>query len=250
MCILHVIMPLWAWGVGHVVFGDDVYTITGLLLGMIIPTGITSVMWVSIYRGNIPLTLAVILLDTFLSPFIVPYAMSLLIGAKVEMNILGMMSGLLWMVVIPSLLGMLCNQVSKGKAKTVLGPHLAPFSKIFLGIVVLINSSVVAPYLRDINMKVVLIAIVVFFLAFSGYLISFLIGKLMKMDRGDVVALMFLGGMRNISAGAVLAISFFPAQVAVPVIIGMLFQQVLASSFGGFVDRYYKKRVKAKKISA
>lgn len=250
MCILHVIMPLWALGVGHVVFHGDVYTITGLVLGMIIPTGITSVLWVSIYRGNIPLTLAVILIDTFLSPFIVPYTMSLMVGEQVEMDILGMMGGLLWMVVLPSLAGMLLNQITNGKVKTVLGPRLSPISKIFLGIVVLLNSSVIAPYLRHIDKKLIFIAIVVFLIAFSGYLFSFLIGRLLKMDREDVVSLTFLGGMRNISTGAVIAISYFPAQVAVPVVIGMLFQQVLASSFGRFVNQYYKKRTEVKTRSA
>ncbi|WP_028389879.1 bile acid:sodium symporter family protein [Bacillus cihuensis] len=250
MCILHVIMPIWAFGVGHVVFHGDVYTITGLILGMIIPTGITSVLWVSIYRGNIPLTLAVILIDTFLSPFIVPYTMSVMVGEKVEMDILGMMGGLLWMVVVPSLSGMMLNQVTKGKVKTVLGPRLSPISKFFLGIVVLLNSSVIAPYLRHVDAKLVFITIVVFLISFSGYLFSFLIGRLFKMDREDVVSLTFLGGMRNISTGAVIAISYFPAQVAVPVVIGMLFQQVLASSYGRFVDRYYKKRIVVKTKSA
>lgn len=242
LCILHVIMPLWAWGVGHVVFSGDIHTITGLILGMIIPTGITSVIWVTIYRGNIALTLTLILIDTFLSPFIVPYSMAILVGEKIEMNIFGMMSGLLWMVVIPSIAGMVCNQVTKGKAKVTIAPYLSPFSKLFLGIVVLLNSSIIAPYLRTIDWKLFSIIIVVFIIAFTGYLFSFLMGIRMKMDRENVVALTFLGGMRNISAGAVLAVSYFPAQVAVPVVVGMLFQQILASNFGHFVDRYYKKK--------
>jgi bile acid:Na+ symporter, BASS family len=53
----------------------------------------------------------------------------------------------------------------------------------------------------------------------------------------------FSSGMRNISAGAVIAVSFFPAAVAVPVIVGMLFQQILASLNGHFLDRYFNRRV-------
>src|SRR3954471_5840510 len=70
MAILHVLMPIWAWGLGHVAFSGDVYTITGLVLGMVIPTGVTSFMWVAIYKGNIPLVLSIILIDTLLSPII------------------------------------------------------------------------------------------------------------------------------------------------------------------------------------
>ena len=49
--------------------------------------------------------------------------------------------------------------------------------------------------------------------------------------------------MRNISAGAVLAVSFFPSQVAVPVVIGMLFQQILAALFGYLLRRFELKPV-------
>ena len=243
MLILHVLMPAWAWGVGHVAFSGDVYTITGLILGMVIPTGVTSFIWVSIYKGNIPLVLSLILIDTLLSPLIVPLSLSLFIGQKVEMDFLNIMKGLLGMVVIPSLIGMFLNQVTRGKIKEQLGSRLAPFSKICIGIVVMLNGAIVAPYLKDINLKLVGITVTVFCIAFSGYLFSFFLGRLMKMDRDTVVTLTFTGGMRNISAGAVLAVSFFPAAVAVPVVVGMLFQQVLASTNGYFLDRYYTRKV-------
>jgi bile acid:Na+ symporter, BASS family len=48
---------------------------------------------------------------------------------------------------------------------------------------------------------------------------------------------MYNSGMRNISAGAVIAITYFPAPVAIPVIVGMLFQQVLASLVGSVLDK-------------
>lgn len=243
MLILHVLMPAWAWGVGHIAFSSDAYTITGLILGMVIPTGVTSFIWVSIYKGNIPLVLSLILIDTLLSPIIVPLSLSLFIGQKVEMDFVSIMRGLLGMVVIPSMIGMLLNQLTKGKIKDQLGSRLAPFSKISIGIVVMLNGAVVAPYLKNINLKLVGITVTVFCIAFTGYLFSFLLGRLMKMDRDTVVTLTFTGGMRNISAGAVLAVSFFPAAVAVPVVVGMLFQQILASTNGYFLDRYYTRKV-------
>ncbi len=240
--ILHILMPIWAWGIGHIAFSGDVYTITGLILAMVIPTGVTSFIWVSIYKGNIPLVLSLILIDTLLSPIIVPFSLSLFIGQQVEMDFLSIMKGMMGMVVIPSLIGMALNQVSKGKINEQLGTRLAPFSKVCLGIVVMLNGSVVAPYLKNINLKLVGIVLVVFFIALTGYLFSFLLGRVMKRDQETIITLTFTGGMRNISAGAVLAVSFFPAAVAVPVVVGMLFQQVLASLNGHFVQRYYSKK--------
>ncbi|MEH7076702.1 bile acid:sodium symporter family protein [Neobacillus drentensis] len=246
MFILHILMPIWAWSVGHVVFPGDIYTITGLVLGMAIPTGVTSFMWVAIYKGNIPLVLSIILIDTLLSPIIVPYSLSLFLGEKIEMDFINIMKGLLEMVVIPSLVGMYLNQATKGKIKDQLGTRLAPFSKLSLGIVVMLNGAVVAPYLKNINLKLVSITLVVFLIALTGYLFSFLIGKLVKGGRDNIISLTFAGGMRNISAGGVIAVSFFPAAVAVPVVVGMLFQQVLASLNGHFLNKYYDKKVEMK----
>ncbi|MEH7747403.1 bile acid:sodium symporter family protein, partial [Neobacillus drentensis] len=243
MLILHILMPIWAWSVGHVLFSGDIYTITGLILGMVIPTGVTSFMWVAIYKGNIPLVLSIILIDTLLSPIIVPYSLSLFMGETIEMDFVSIMKGLLGMVVIPSLIGMYLNQVTKGKIKDQLGTRLAPFSKICLGFVVTLNGAVVAPYLKNINLKLVSITLTVFMIALTGYLFSFLIGKFFKGGRDNVISLTFTGGMRNISAGAVIAVSYFPAAVAVPVVVGMLFQQVLASLNGHFLNRYYNRKV-------
>ncbi|MEH7304805.1 bile acid:sodium symporter family protein [Neobacillus drentensis] len=243
MLILHILMPIWAWSVGHIVFSGDIYTITGLVLGMVIPTGVTSFIWVAIYKGNIPLVLSIILIDTLLSPIIVPYSISFFMGERIEMDFFNIMKGLLEMVVLPSLIGMFLNQATKGKIKDQLGTRLAPFSKIGMGFVVMLNGAVVAPYLQNINLKLVSITMTVFMIALTGYLFSFLIGKLFNGGRDNVISLTFTGGMRNISAGAVIAISYFPAAVAVPVVIGMLFQQTLASLNGHFLNRYYNKKV-------
>jgi bile acid:Na+ symporter, BASS family len=249
LSILHIIMPLWASGIGHIIFNDDIFTISGLILGMAIPTGITSLIWVSIYKGNTSMTISIILIDTLLSPILVPYTMSLMVGGEIEMDAYRILTGLLGMIVIPSLIGMTINHLTKGKVKEVWSPRLAPFTKIGIGIVVMLNGAVVAPYLKDFSLKLVVITLTVFFIALTGYLFAFLIGRMLGRDRDTVIALTFTGGMRNISAGAVIATSYFPPQVAVPVVVGMLFQQVLASISGHIVNRYYNGQEKTKRDS-
>jgi bile acid:Na+ symporter, BASS family len=248
LIILHIIMPLWALFLGHVTFSGDAHTVTGIVLAAVIPTGITSMIWVSIYKGNTALALTIILVDTLLSPLIVPFSVSLFAGERVVIDVIGLMKGLIGMVVLPSLIGMALNELTKGKVKQKLGVPLAPLSKLGLAAVVMINSSVVAPYLMKIDLKLLMIAALSLTVSASGYIISVIIGKLLKWGREDVTALMFTGGMRNISAGAVLAISYFEPAVAVPVIIGMLFQQVLASIFGHLLHKSYEKPVLDKQI--
>lgn len=246
LAVLHLITPLWAFAIGHLFFQNDPLTITGLTLAVVIPTGITSAIWVSMYKGNIALTLAIILIDTLLSPFIVPLSMSLFVGEAVHLPVWDMMKGLLGMIVLPSVLGMALNQFYSAAKCEKWNKALAPFSKIGLAAVVSINSSVVAPYLQNIDRKFIQIALTVFFIALSGYFFAWVLGIVTKRNKEEIVGMIFSGGMRNISAGAVLAVSFFPPQVAVPVVIGMLFQQILAALYGHLLRIVYSNPVMAK----
>ncbi|MFB9986449.1 bile acid:sodium symporter family protein [Bacillus benzoevorans] len=239
--LLQIVMPLYAWGIGHLVFNGDSYTITGLILGMVIPTGITSFIWVSIHKGNTALTLAIILIDSLLSPFIVPYSLSILVGQKVELDALGMMSGLFYMIVLPSIAAMVLNQLTKGKVSTSWKPRLMPISKVFLGCVVALNGAVIAPYFKEITFKLLLIALTVLFISICGFFMSFLAARLLTKDNESIVTVTYTAGMRNISAGAVLAVSFFPPAVVLPVVVGMLFQQIISSFVGTFLEKHFQR---------
>lgn len=238
--LLHIVMPLYAWGIGQIVYSGDSYTVTGLVMGMAIPTGITSFVWVSIHKGNTALTLATILIDSLLSPFIVPFSLSIMVGQKVEMDVLGMMSGLFFMIVLPSIAAMTLNQLTKGTASRIWKPRLMPASKIFLGCVVALNGAVIAPYFMEINSKLIMIAVTVIFISISGFYFSFLAGKIFLKDKKSVVTVTYTAGMRNISAGAVLAVSYFPPAVVLPVVVGMLFQQIISSIVGNRIEKHYQ----------
>ncbi|WP_019636867.1 bile acid:sodium symporter family protein [Paenibacillus fonticola] len=236
--ILHLAMPMIALGFGYAFYSGDIHMITGLVLAASIPTGVTSFVWVSIYKGNIALTLSIILIDTLLAPFIVPGVLSLLIGADVQLDAAAMMISLFWMIVVPSLIGMILNEWTKGAIAPVWGPRLNPVSKLTMATIVAINGSVVAPYLMDISLRLAGLAVIIVIIASIGYLLGYGFCRLMGWNYADKVALIFNGGMRNISAGAVLAVTYFPAPVAVPVVLGMVFQQMLASLAGFLLGKY------------
>lgn len=242
LLFLHILMPIWAWACGYLLFNGDTFTITGLILGMVLPTGVTSFIWVSMKKGNTALTLAIILIDSLLSPFLVPFSLSLFIDQKVEIDFMNMMIGLLYMIVLPSIAGLLLNGLTKGKINQFWRPRLAPLSKIFLGLVVLLNGAVIAPYLKEIHIKLILIILVVSVITITGYIFSFLLAKWLKYDRPILVSFTFIGGMRNISAGSVIAITYFPPEVIVPVVTGMIFQQAIASLYASFLDRHYHQK--------
>lgn len=245
--ILQFVMPVLAFTVGQVFFIEDIYTVAGLVLMFTIPTGVVTLMWVSIYGGRVGLSLVIVLVHTLLSPLLVPFTLNMLIGAQVTIDVPGLMHGLLWMIVIPSVLGMMVNHFTKGKSKR-LGKRLAPVSKLCIMFVILINSAVVSPYFEVITGKIVTIFLLVFALACVGYFIGFLVPISLKWERSTAISVMYNSGMRNTGVGAALAVTYFPPATALPVVLAVLFQQFLASFSGQLADKYFTREKKRLRV--
>lgn len=235
---LHILMPIWAYYLSTWLFHDHLLMI-GFVLSVAVPTGVTSVIWVSISKGNISLCLSIILLDTLLAPVIMPLIIHLVAGESIHVNTVSLIGSLLWMIVLPSIFGVCLNEWTKGRIQKKWTPILAPFSKISLFLIVLINSSAIAPYIKNINFELFKVVMTVFLLATSGYIIALLLIHFGSKSMANRATFLFTGGMRNISVGVVIATSYFPIKVAMPVVFGMLFQQVLAAVFSK-VYAYYR----------
>ena len=145
-------------------------------------------------------------------------------------------------IALPAVVAMVLNQITDGKVMETWPGKLAPFSKLALIFVVTSNSSKVAPYIRDMNMQRVKVALAILVLAASGYALGWFVAYIFRKDRSTAVSMMYGTGMRNISAGAVIAAAYFPGEVMFPVMIGTLFQQVLAALFGKLLAQKKEKQ--------
>ncbi|MGI6109464.1 MAG: bile acid:sodium symporter family protein [Eubacteriaceae bacterium] len=235
MLILHLVMPLVALAAGLTFFGNNMNLVTGIVLEFLVPTGIVSLTWVGIYQGNQSLALSIIVLDTLVSPFLVPFMLNLLLGSSVEMSPWGMMQQLVFMIAIPALCAISLNQYTKGRVAKTLKPNLAPFAKLALIGVVTINSTRIASFVKNLNAQLILTALCILLLAITGYLIAWAVSRLIHQNPENTVTVLYNSGLRNISAGAVIAAQYFPAEVMFPVMIGTLFQQVLAALVGTLI---------------
>ena len=240
IAFLHIVMPVWAYFVSTILFDDHLLTI-GFVLSVAVPTGVTSFIWVSICRGNLALCLSIILIDTLLSPIILPAIVYITVGKAIEIDTLSIMVDMLWMIVLPSIVGLILNEWTKGKIDETLGKKLAPFQKLSLFLIVMINSSVIAPYIKNISWELVAIIFVVLFISISGYAFCLIIGQFLWKDASIITSVVFTGGMRNIATGVVVATTYFPSKVVMPVVFCMLFQQVLASQFSRIIEKYRDK---------
>ena len=223
--ILHVVMPLLALAAGKLLFPEAPLFTTGLVLEYAIPTGVASLLWVSIGRGNTSMCLSVVLLDTLLAPFVIPLTLRVLLGSVVEMDTASMVGDLMIMVAIPALLAMTLFQTTRGRVAATVKPRLAPFAKLTMLVLVLANATGCAPFLRDITPTLVKLICAVFALCLLGFFLGYQAARLLKADFPTAVTMSLNSGIRNIAAGSVLAIAYFPGDVLFPVAFSPLFLQ-------------------------
>lgn len=232
-----VLMPCVACALATALFGASPNLVCGIVLEYSVPVAVVSAMWTNMLGGDPALTLATILVSTVAAPFTIPLTLHLLLGQTVEVDAARMMGEMVVSIALPALAGTLLNDASRGRAARELSPVLSPAGKIALVLVILSNSTGVAPYVRALTPQ--LVGVMAFICAFSvgGYALGLSAARLMRQPREREVSMTYLVGMRNISAGAVIAAEYFPGEVMFPVVIGTLFQQVIAASFGTVLRR-------------
>ena len=224
----HVIMPLTVFLVSSLLFPNDPDIVSGYVLLYSVPTAVTSSIWVLIFKGDLALGLTLILLDSLLAPVVVPGTVKLLLGTSISLDITGLTISLIFMVAIPTIIGVTLNETSRGKIPSRVNPWISPISKFCITLVVAPNAAAAAPQIHPENP--LLWAVVALCICFSAMGFSFgkLLGLTGKFSKEKQTTLFFTAGFRNTSAAMTLATGFFPGSAALPAVLGIMFQQMIA----------------------
>lgn len=227
----HVLIPLMVKLLASLAFPASPSYVTGFILLSSIPIAVTSFVWTTIHKGDAALALALILLDTLLSPILTPLTIRLLADSSVALDFQGMMVSLLFMIVIPSILGMLVKHAASDACNNA-RVYLNPVTKICMLLVIILHVATLSGMLEFSVAYIPLILMNLVVIALGFTLIYTLSRYGVHEDRSSVVSMTFTGGMRNISAALVLATTYFDAATALPVVIGILLQQTFVGILG------------------
>lgn len=229
LILVHLITPLTAWLAGIVFYPDDPYTRLGYLIGASIPIGVTSVIWTALVRGNLPISLVAVTLDTLVVPLVLPLFLQVIVGQSLQLDYLKMIEELMMMVTIPSVTGMLLHDWTHGRIAKFSETFGGTTSKLGLVLVIAINAAVVMPQINW-NASIIKALLVTLFIVSSGYFVGYL-GSFALKERTQEMTLtmMFNVGIRNNACGLVIALTYFPPSVAVPMTLAILYQQPLAT---------------------
>ncbi len=217
------------------------HILVGLALVAAMPIAGSSTAWAQNASGNLALSLGLILLTTLLSPLLTPLVLHTVGFVTTgdysedlhEVASTGVVAFLGVWVVLPSLLGLLAQRLV-GEAR--LAQAKSPIKLVNYVILLLLNYSNASLSLPkalsqpDFDFLAILLVIVVA-LCISAFATGYLIARICRSSRNDMVSLMFGLGMNNNGTGLVLvsvALADHP-EVMLPIIFYNLVQHLIAS---------------------
>ncbi|MDR0323548.1 MAG: hypothetical protein LBI12_03770 [Treponema sp.] len=229
--VTHVLMPVIAMSVSSL-FIDNQDVVSGFVLLFAGPTAVSGFILVSIFKGDMALCLTLILLDTLLAPIFVPGSMSILMGAKITMDMTGIVISLLLMVAVPSIIGVTVNEASKGKIPDAFCPFFDPVSKLALMTVIATNASIIAPGVRFDNPLIWRTGLITIILIITGFFLVKLVTVAGRLKSPQDITLIISGGLKNNSAVMTIAVAFFPEAAVLPTLVSIITQQSIAAIMG------------------
>ncbi|HAE38816.1 MAG TPA: hypothetical protein DCG57_09285 [Candidatus Riflebacteria bacterium] len=225
----HLLMPFIASILSNALFAGRQELILGYILMAALPVGITAVIWTGIGKGDVALSLTAATIDTLLSPLVVSAVLLLFAGQQAALDYPAMIAGLIKMIVIPSVLGLTINDLSRGTFYDRSIRYLGIPSFISMCAVIMINVGMAQKSASEMFTRAPMIVLLTLILTLTGFLSGLLLAKLFGFKESAVISSVFCAGIRNTSAGLVLAIGHFPVEASIPVLVAMMFQQPLAA---------------------
>ena len=200
------VMPLLALGLTWAFSLPQELAIGVILVGCC-PGGTASNVITYLAKGDLALSVGMTAASTLLAPLLTPLLVWLLAGTMVDVDTVGMLMSIVYVVIAPIVCGLLCQRFLP-KLTKLLTPYLPAFSSIVIAMVVGIVVSHNAARLLTAGLLIVAVVMIHNLL---GLAIGFTVGRLLHLQRPKCVALSIEVGMQNSGLASSLAVLHFAA---------------------------------------
>lgn len=200
------VMPLLAFGLAWA-FSLPKELALGVILVGCCPGGTASNVITYLAKGDLALSVGMTATSTLLAPVLTPLLVWLMAGTMVDVDTMGMLLSIVYVVIAPIICGLLCQRFLPQMTKCVV-PYLPALSSIAIAMVVGIVVSHNADRLLVGGLMVV---VVVMAHNLLGLLIGYILGCLLRLTRPKCVALSIEVGMQNSGLASSLAVLHFAA---------------------------------------
>ena len=228
------VMPLLALGL-TLAFSLPKELAIGVILVGCCPGGTASNVMTYLAKGDLALSVGMTAASTILAPLMTPFLVWLLAGTMVDVDTVGMLMSIVYVVIAPIVCGLLCQRFLPVMTKRVT-PYLPALSSVAIMVVVVIVVSHNAERLLTAGLLIVSIVMIHNLL---GLAIGYTIGRLLHLQKPKCVALSIEVGMQNSGLASSLAVLHFAAY-PLATIPGAVFS-VWHNISGALMARFYSK---------
>ena len=200
------VMPLLAFALTRIFRLEEALAIGVILVGCC-PGGTASNVITYLAKGDLALSVGMTAVSTLLAPVLTPLLVWLLAGKTVDVDVLGMLLSILWVVILPIALGLLVKRFWPRTTERA-SAYLPAVSTLAICVIVLIVIAANAHKLLDGGLLVLLVVVLH---NVSGLGAGYLIGTLLRLTPAKRRAISVEVGMQNSGLASSLATLHFAA---------------------------------------
>ena len=200
------IMPLLAWGLSRAFQLDEALALGVVLVGCC-PGGTASNVITYLAKGDLALSVGMTGVSTLLAPLLTPLLTWALAGKGVDVDVAGMLLSILWVVILPIVVGLTVKGLWPKFTEKVTD-YLPAFSSVAIALIVAI---IIAANASKLLTGGLLIVIVVVLHNLCGLSLGYLIGRLLGLSEPKKRAISIEVGMQNSGLASSLATLHFAA---------------------------------------
>ena len=228
------VMPLLAFALTKIFRLEPALAIGVILVGCC-PGGTASNVITSLAKGDLALSVGMTAVSTLLAPVLTPLLVWLLAGETVDVDVVGMLLSILWVVILPIALGLLVKRFWPRTTEQA-SAYLPALSTLAICLIVLIVIAANAHKLLDGGLIVLLVVVLH---NVCGLGAGYLIGTLLRLTPAKRRAISVEVGMQNSGLASSLATLHFAAY-PLATIPGALFS-VWHNISGAMVAKLYSR---------
>ena len=228
------VMPLLAWGLTRLFSLDEALALGVVLVGCC-PGGTASNVITYLAKGDLALSVGMTGVSTLLAPVLTPLLVWLLAGKSIDVDVVSMFLSILWVVILPIVVGLLVKGLWPRFTEQVTD-YLPAFSSLAIALIVAI---VISASAQKLLVGGTLIILVVMLHNVCGLGLGYLIGRLLGLSAAKRRAISIEVGMQNSGLASSLATIHF-ALYPMATIPGAIFS-VWHNISGAVVARFFSR---------
>lgn len=242
VAINFIITPIIGYILGRIFFANSIDIRIGLLMLLVTPCTDWYLVFTGLSKGNVELNMSILPLNLILQIVLMPIYLLVFMGSEVIMDVTTIVESIIFVLLIPFILSCLTKIFTKNSQsfQNFISKQCDNLQLVFLCLAVIVMFASEGKDLVDNPMLLLemFIPLLIFFTL--TFYIAQAIGRILKFQKKDIIALNFTTLARNSPLSLAIAVATFPKQplISLALVIGPLIELPVLSIVSGILLRW------------